>query len=218
MALVARSDAARTTADVRRHSSKGRLSSTHAVDPEFLSAAVLTGAPESLLGVAIALKSEGFDILAAEWEADAIGAGIQARSVDWYVQFPPAVSAGSGTPLQRAATILAEEMVARCDAMTKVGPLLAPEAAVMLVVGDHFKEPSGCGSSLRDFVEIFAEAIRGDRRDVRVLIADESSGAAAIASAARRHVTPPTQWRAALDIEPEMGFTDWRDEVLARFV
>lgn len=195
---------------------RGRLVATPSVDPGFLATAVVTGSPEALLGVTVSLKNEGFDILAAEWEADAIGAGIPARSVGCYVQYPPVAGPTSGGPLEVAATVLGSEMISRFDALVRVGPLLAPGAAVVIVVGEHLADASmGAPLDLRDFVEILAEAIERDLPHVRVCVVDESAGAEQVAVLARQRATPGPHWSSYAALEPAMGYTDWRDEVLA---
>ena len=103
--------------------------------------ALVTGAPEWVPPVAIALKSEGFDIL----------------------------SAGEGTPLT--------ELLGRVDVVARLAPYLAPHAVVVLVG----EEP------LRRLLEI-----------------------AALARPNGHHRT----WQSYLDEDPELGFADWRDEVL----
>jgi hypothetical protein len=199
-----------------RPSSRGHLVATPTVDPGFLNAAVVTGAPESLLDAAIALKNEGFDILGADWEADALGADIPVRTIGCYVQYPPVSGPAEGRPFAVATAVLAGEMVARFDAMARIGPLLTPGAAVVLVVGEHLAEASrGCALDLRDFVEVFAEAVERDLPDVTVLVVDETLGAPEISAIARRCATPPAHWSAYAEIEPEMAYADWRDEVLA---
>lgn len=202
--------------DARTFSARERLVVTPTVDPGFLATAVVTGSPEALLGVSVSLKGEGFDILAAEWEAEAIGAGIPARTLGCYVQYPPLARPATGRPLEFAATVLASEMVSRFDALTKVGPLLAPGAAVVIVVGDHLAGASlGAPLDLRDFVEVFAEAVERDYPDVHVIVVDESLGAEQVAALARRTATPPAHWSSYVGLEPGMSYTDWRDEVIA---
>jgi hypothetical protein len=203
-------------AGTTRPSPRGHLVATPTVDPGFLNAAVVTGAPESLLGAAIALKNEGFDILGADWEADALGADIPARTIGCYVQYPPVVDPAEGGPLEVATAVLAGEMVARFDAMARIGPLLAPGAAVVLVVGEHLAAASrGSALDLRDFVEVFAEAVERDLSDVAVLVVDETLGAPEISAMARRRATPAAHWSSYAEIEPEVAYTDWRDQILA---
>ena len=204
------------TAASRRPSSRGHLVATPTVDPGFLAAAVITGAPEWLPTAVVALKNEGFDILAAGSEADALGADIPARTVACYVQYPPLAGPSADRPFELATSVLGGEMVARLEAMSRVAPLLAPGAAVVLVAGDHLTGGSaGAALDLSDFLRVFGDAIERDRPDVAVLAIDESLGVETVSAVARQCATPTAHWSSFTGLEPEMAYTDWRDEVLA---
>ncbi|MGH8975741.1 MAG: hypothetical protein ACRD0C_21355, partial [Acidimicrobiia bacterium] len=65
--------------------------------------ALVTGAPEWVPHVAVALKSEGFDIVAAGEEAPLVPG-----SLDCYVQLPGAAPAWDQTALSRARSVVAD--------------------------------------------------------------------------------------------------------------
>ncbi len=67
--------------------------------------------------------------------------------------------------------------------------------------------------ALRALVGLLAKAIVRDNGPVRALVVDEDwAPVAALAGAGTEDVAP---WRSYLEIEPDLGHADWRDEVMA---
>lgn len=160
--------------------------------------ALVTGAPEWVPHVAIALKSEGFDILSAGDEAPLVPG-----SVDCYVQLPGGVPPSDQPALSRARSVVADDLLARVDIATRLAPFLAPHAVVLLVGGD----------SLRWLLEMLAEAIVSDARGVQATVVGDARPPSEIAALARPN-GHHRSWRSYLDEDPDLGFADWRDEVL----
>lgn len=160
--------------------------------------ALVTGAPEWVPHVAIALKSEGFDILSAGEEAP-----LAPGSVDCYVQLPGDVPPSDQPALSRARSVVADDLLARVDVATRLAPYLAPNAVVLLVG----EEP------LRWLLEMLAEAIVAEANGVQAKVVGGFRPPAEIAALARPN-GHHRSWRSYLDEDPDLGFADWRDEVL----
>jgi hypothetical protein len=170
-----------------------------------LNTALVTGAIDHSQAVALALKSEGFDALA--WEGAVPGAAdsLPPRSVDCYVQLAPITSSPSPAGAQAAG---AGSLAHRIDTVVRVSPLLAPDAAVVLVAAERGWDPA----ALHALRALAAAAVsKRVGTGVRVAVVD-SFEAGDIAAAARRE---RGQARAVslADLAPDMAYTDWRDEV-----
>jgi hypothetical protein len=160
--------------------------------------ALVTGGSEWVPHVAVALKSEGFDIVSAGEEAP-----LAPGSVDCYVQLPGDVPASDQPALTRTRSVVADDLLARVDVATRLAPSLAPHAVVLLV-GEE---------SLRWLLEMLAEAIVSDANGVQAKVVGGSRPPSEIAALARAN-GPRRSWRSHLDEDPELGFADWRDEVI----
>jgi hypothetical protein len=160
--------------------------------------ALVTGAPEWVPHVAIALKSEGFDIVSAGAEAP-----LAPGSLDCYVQLPDTVPAWDERALSRARSMVADDLLARVDVATRLAPCLAPRAVVVLVGEESLRWP----------LEMLAEAISAEASGVRTKVVGGSRPPSEIAALARPDA-PKRSWRSYLDEDPELGFAEWRDEVI----
>ena len=178
--------------------------------------AMVTGSPERVPDIAIALKSEGFDILAAGPEVPTVPEGLSLGSIDCYVQLPAGPPQPDGRPLAPARAAIAGDVLARFDAAARLAPLLAPGAAVVLVadaaeddVRDHQTR------ARRRLVTVLAEAILQDHGPsrVRTTVVDDGRAPEEIAALAWAEVRGPVPWSAYPHYETELAFADWRDEV-----
>lgn len=160
--------------------------------------ALVTGAPDWVPPVAIALKSEGFDILSAGEETP-----LTPGSLDCYVQLPGGLPAADQPALSRARAVVADELLARVDVVARLAPYLAPHAVVVLVG----EEP------LRWLLEMLADALAAETSGVQARVVGAFRLPAEIAALARPN-GPHRTWQSYLDEDPELGFADWRDEVL----
>jgi hypothetical protein len=160
--------------------------------------ALVTGAPDRVPHVAIALKSEGFDIVSA-----GEGALLAPGSVDCYVQLPGDVPPSDQPALSRARSLVADDLLARVDVAARLAPSLAPHAVVLLV-GDEFFRP---------LLEMLAEAIVSEASGVQAKVVGGFRPPAEIAAMAHPN-GHRRSWRSYLDEDPELGFADWREEVL----
>jgi len=159
-----------------------------------LNTALVTGTIDHIHTVATALKSEGFEVIA--WEGTTPGAadGLPPGSADCYVQLAPAVGMGTFAP--------------RIDTVARVAPLLAPDAAVVLVAAEPGWDTAG-RHALQALAGVAVAKQVG--HGVRVAVLD-SVDAGDIAAAVRRE---RSRARAVslVDLAPELAYADWRNEV-----
>lgn len=128
--------------------------------------AVITGALERLSDMAVALKSAGFEVLAAETSPSDVPDGL----IDCYVQLPPETPSPDGTALPGTPALHAQTLVARFDAVSRLAPQLAPEASVVLVAD----RTEGTPAPEVGLVRLLMEAILADhdRDRVRTAVVD----------------------------------------------
>lgn len=192
--------------------------------------ALVTGAPERVPDIVIALKSAGFDILAAGVMSPEDAPDIEAGSVDCYVQVPvdgPAPEgsgpASSGGALHRARSVIAHELLARFDTAARFLPLLAPGATVVLVAEDSDPDtdrpatpPGPEQQARRALAAILAEAIVRDcgRAGIRAAVIGEDRSPDDIAALAAQRPAQPRPWWHYAEVDPELDFADWRNSVL----
>ena len=154
--------------------------------------ALVTGALDRVPDIVIALKSGGFDILAAGvMSPDA--PDIEAGSVDCFVQVPVEAPPPQGGALRRTRALIAHELLARFDTAVRFLPLLAPGATVVLVAGGPDPDPDGGPSSAdpehrarRALAGVLAEAIAREcgRLGVRAVVIGEDRAPDEIAALA----------------------------------
>ena len=184
--------------------------------------ALVTGSPERVPDIAIALKSAGFDILSAGAISAEDVPDLEANSVDCYVQLPIDPPAVGGGALRRTRDVLAHEMVSRFDAAAEFLPLLAPSATVLLVTegSDGFDEAAvrvdPDEKAVRTIVGVLADAILRDcgRSGVRTAVVAEDRAPHEIAALANHPLPEPLPWWLYATVDPDLSFADWRDTVL----
>ena len=179
--------------------------------------AMVTGSPERLTDITVALKSRGFDILSAGDDAPTGAGGLVPGSVDCYIQLPAGDVTANGSAVDRARAVIAEEVLARFDAAARLAPLLAPHATVVLVADrDDDPSPPADVRALRRLVGVLAEAIVRDHgpEGVRTTVVGESRAPEDIAALAHAPFEPARPWSSFPAHEPDLPFADWRDEVL----
>lgn len=171
-----------------------------------MNTALVTGTVDHSQIVAVALKREGFEVCV--WEGPTPGAadGPAPGSVDCYVQLPAAPDEESTA---FAGPVLAAPLVHRLTTVAAVAPLLAPDAAVVLVADE-----SGWDPVRRQALGALAEAAVAERvgRGRRVAVVDSGDGGD-IAAVARREWTEAQRVSLA-DLAPGLAYSDWRNEVM----
>lgn len=182
--------------------------------------ALVTGAPDRVPDIAIALKSAGFDILAAGtiWADDA--PDLEESSVDCYVQLPGDAPWPAGGAVDRARGVLAHE-ISRFENAARFLPLLAPDATVLLVTQDSGPGADAGGSAepertaVRTLVDVLADAIVRDcgRRGVTATVVGGDRTPDEIAAVAAHRPPEPLPWWLYAGVDAELGFADWRNSV-----
>jgi hypothetical protein len=187
-----------------------------------LPTALVTGSPDRVPDIAIALKSVGFDILAA----GSIPAGetldLEANSVDCYVQLPADLPRSAGGALRRTHDVIAHELLSRFDATARLLPLLAPSATVVLVTEGAEPQAASSGApdpdqkALRTLVGWLAEAIVRDcgQAGVRTTVVGEDRLPHEIAALAGRRPPEPRPWWLYASVDSDLDFADWRASIL----
>jgi hypothetical protein len=187
-----------------------------------LPTALVTGSPERVPDIAIALKSAGFDILAAGAISADEAPDLEANSVDCYVQLPADQPRPTGSALHRARDVIAQEMLSRFDIAARLLPLLAPTATVLLVtegpdpVDGYGARPDPDQQALRTLVGVLAEAILKDcgRSGVRTTVVAEDRAPEEIAALASQRLPEPLPWWLYAGVDPDLDFADWRTSIL----
>lgn len=184
--------------------------------------ALVTGSPERVPDITIALKSAGFDILAAGAMSPDEAPDLEPGSVDCYVQLPVDGPLPSGGALRRTRDFIAHEMLSRFDTAARFLPLLAPSATVVLVTEGPDPEDYAAGApdpdqqALRTLVGVLAEAILRDsgRAGVRATVVGEDRAPEEIAALASHRSPEPLPWWLYAGVDPDLDFADWRASVL----
>jgi hypothetical protein len=172
--------------------------------------------------IAIALKSAGFDILAAGAMSPDEAPDLEANSVDCYVQLPVDGPLPSGGALRRTRDVIAHEMLARFDTAARFLPLLAPSATVVLVTegpepDDYASDAPGPEQkAVHTLVGVLAEAILRDsgRAGIRATVVGEDRAPEEIAALASHRPPEPLPWWLYASVDPDLDFADWRNSVL----
>ena len=180
--------------------------------------ALVTGSPERVPDIAIALKSAGFDILAAGPMSPDETPDLEANSVDCYVQLPVDGPVRGGGALRRTRAMIAHEMVSRFDTTARLLPLLAPSATVLLVTegADPADTADPDLTTLRTLAAVLAEALLrdGGETGIRASVVGEDRAPEEIAALAGHRPPDPRPWWLYATVDPDLPFADWRTSVL----
>jgi hypothetical protein len=179
--------------------------------------ALVTGSPDRVPDIAIALKSAGFDIVAAGELAADETPDLEPSSVDCYVQLPVDGPWPAGRAIDRTRAMISREVLSRFDSAARFLPWLAPNATVLLVTDSagSGEDDGGPGrTALRTLVGVLAETIARDgrRAGVRATVVDEPRAPDEIAAMAA-HRSPELPWWHYAGVDPDLGFADWRNSV-----
>lgn len=172
-------------------------------------AALITGPLQYAADTALALKTAGFEVVAAEPDAAQLPGTI--RQIDCYVQLPLDPPWPKDDALTWARSVVTHALLARFDAAARVAPMLAPNARVILVT-----DPAdGTPVFDMDVVRPLIKAILADHggHDVRVTVLNGLRSPEQIVAAAQPQ---PPAWTAYRTIEPHLAFSDWRNEIICQ--
>ena len=184
--------------------------------------ALVTGSPDRLPEITIALKSAGYDILAAGVTSPEDAPDIAANSVDCYVQLPSDTPEFGDGALRRTREVVAHELTARFDTAARFLPLLAAGATVMLVTegADPVDDPAAGTDpdhrTARTLAGVLAEAIvrDGGRAGIRTSVVAEHRAVHEIAALADRRPPEPSPWWRYATVDDDLAFADWRASIL----
>lgn len=182
--------------------------------------ALVTGGPDRVNEVAVALRSAGFDVLEAldATHARAVLTVPGVPVLDAYVQLPVEVEAAATTVTSQMAALLEQGIVGRFHAAEVVLDHLAPGAHVVLVPGNLPQSVAVPDDhhARRALLEVLAHALRADRApddlSVTVASAQHSPGALALLAGGTEVPHPPAPDYAAM--WPELSYDEWRLAVL----
>ena len=169
--------------------------------------ALITGSRDRTAPLDGTLRACGGDVLVADSRDGiaALAARLPARSVGAYVQLLMAADAGLSW---------APPVTERIETVALVAPLLAPEAAVLLVADDP-ADPAH-DPRVADGLCLLAEAALSGAEPapgVRVSVLPEASPEAV--SRALGHQPAPTLAAPLADLEPDRAYADWRTDILS---
>ena len=184
--------------------------------------ALVTGSPDRVPDITIALKSAGYDILAAGVMSPEDAPDVAANSVDCYVQLPLDPPPPAGGALHRTREMLAHALTARFDTAARFFPLLAPGATVVLVTEgpDPVDYPAASTDpdqkAVRTLVGVLAEAIVRDsgRAGLRAAVVPEDRAVLEIAGLAASRAPEPLPWWLYATVDEDLTFADWRASIL----
>jgi hypothetical protein len=115
--------------------------------------------------------------------------------------------------------MVADSGLARYAAVTTVVPLLSDGATVVLVMEERGADErrldlAGAGN---DLTRLLARALRDDHPDAEMKIAlvEDRQSPSDIAAIARLRGKPLRAASSFVDVEPGLGFADWRCQVLS---
>ena len=185
--------------------------------------ALVTGSPERVPDIAIALKTAGYDILAAGVMSPEDAPDLEERSVDCYVQLPIDAPAPNGGALRRTRDAIDHELRARFDTAARFLPLLAPTATIVLVTDgpDADTQPPGPASvdqrAVQTLIGVLAEAIVREcgRDGIRATVVGEDRAPEEIAALTSHRPPTPLPWWLYASVDPELDFADWRTSIIA---
>jgi hypothetical protein len=171
--------------------------------------ALITGPVQHASDTALALKTAGFEVVAAEPDPAQFPPSLP--QIDCYVQLPLDPPWGRDDALTWARSVVTSALLARFDAAARVAPMLAPRARVLLVA-----DPTGGNPAFgMDVVRLLVQAIIADRggRDVQVTVMDGLRPSEEISAAVRPR---RPAWTAYRTIGPDLAFSDWRNEIICQ--
>jgi hypothetical protein len=183
--------------------------------------ALVTGSDERVDEVATALEKVGFSVTRAgglPGDVEAACADVAPGTLDCYVQLPRQTTVSGATLVDRIHEFLSEGLLKRFETTSRVLPLLASEACVVLVAGNI---PGGATPDDRhariDLLRVLARAILADcdQADVRAVVVGTERSAEEIADIARHRGDERRRRQAQVAaLSPEMPYEDWQREFL----
>ncbi|MGH8929290.1 MAG: hypothetical protein ACRDZO_01295 [Egibacteraceae bacterium] len=182
----------------------------------------MTGAAERVDEVAKVFEQVGYHVTRAtnHERLSEICASLGPKSIDCYVQLPGRIEARGDTVVARVRNFLSDGLIRRFDAVAEILPALRPGGSVLLVAGNHPADSTGPDDQRArlSLLSVLAHALVTERggTGVTVTILDHQRTPQELAEIAQSPGDRPVRLIARLaEIEPELDYDDWRNEVLA---
>lgn len=150
-------------------------------------AALISGSLQHAADTALVLKAAGFEVVVSEPDASQLPTTL--RQIDCYVQLPLDPPWAQDDALTWARSVVSNALLARFDAAARVAPLLVPNSSSKAIITDH------------------------GGPDVRVTVINGLRSPEQIMAAAQPR---PAAWTAYRSIEPDLAYSDWRNEVICQ--
>jgi hypothetical protein len=183
--------------------------------------ALVTGSDERVGDVGAALEKVGVTVTRSgglPGEVEVACVDLAPGTLDCYVQLPRQTPVSGPTLVERIHEFLSEGLLKRFEATSRVLPLLAPGACVVLVAGNI---PGGATPDDRhariDLLRVLARAILADcdKRDVRAVVVGTERSPEEIADIALHRGDERRRRQAQVAaLSPEMPYEDWQREFL----
>ena len=187
-----------------------------------MSTALITGWADRVGEVAAAFERAGYTVTQVtehERLAD-VCASLPPESLDCYVQLPGQIVARGDTVVERVRNFLTDGLMRRFDAVATVLPKLRSDAAVLLVSGNQ-PDQSGAPDNWRarlSLLQVLAHSLLLERggRGMSVTIVDCHRSSAELLELAQSPGDRPVRLITELkEIDPDLDYDDWRNEVMA---
>ena len=183
--------------------------------------ALVTGSPARVGEVAAALEEAGYAVLRVP-EGDDVAAaldGIEAGSLDCYVQLPKETTVDAPSLIGRVQQFLSAGLLARFDQAAAIVPYLAKDGCAVFVAGNLPGAATPDDRCARiDLLRVLARAVLAECEgsDVRAVVVGTDRSPAQIADIARRRGDQAGRKAAEVAALPgELNYADWQREYLS---
>lgn len=185
--------------------------------------ALVTGSFSGVADLGVALKRAGFTVteLVAPERLDEVCAALGPGSVDCYAQLPWGVESSATTAFERLGDVLVRDLMHRFEAVTRVLPVLRPDACIVLAAGHRRRTEGRDDRHAREcLLRFLARMIRAENAGVgvRAVVVDDECSLDDIAEIGL-HRGPDQARRISkyAALQAGLSFTDWRSEVMSRW-
>jgi hypothetical protein len=183
--------------------------------------ALVTGSPARVGDVAAALEEAGYSVLRVP-EGDDVGAaldGIEAGTLDCYVQLPKETAVDAPSLIGRVQQFLSAGLLARFDQAAAIVPYLAKDGIAIFVAGNLPGAATPDDRCARiDLLRVLARAVLAECEgsDVRAVVVGTDRSPADIADIARRRGDQAGRKAAEVaNLPGELNYADWQREYLS---
>ena len=183
--------------------------------------ALVTGSPTRVGDVATALEEAGYSVLRVPEGSDVAAAldGIEAGTLDCYVQLPKETTVDAPSLIGRVQQFLSAGLLARFDQAAAIIPFLAKDGIAIFVAGNLPGAATPDDRCARiDLLRVLARAVLAECEgsDVRAVVVGTDRSPADIADIARRRGDQAGRKAAEVaNLPGELNYADWQREYLS---